>query len=258
MKGQFVARAAVGAGAATIAALLVRRTLLRLGSTPAEHAGPHPGDDLVPDAHVVATRGVTIAVPRARVWPWICQIGQDRGGFYSYDAIENLMGFDIHSVDHIVPEWQHVRVGDEVGLEPGVRLRVARVEPGRHLVLSGRVPMGRVTIPARFSWAFVLLDGPGGTTRLLSRARYAHERWWSPLCVEPSEMISSVMTGGMLRGIRRRAEGSAASEPDSGGAARGSGEQARSRPVRTTRDKVSANGAAQPATGGQQEEGQQV
>lgn len=239
MKGRSTTRVAVGAGSAVAAAMLLRRRYLRLGSTPVEHAGPHPGDDLVPDAHVVATRGVTIAAPPERVWPWICQIGQDRGGFYSYDAIENLMGFDIHSVDRIVPEWQDVKVGDEIGLEPGVRLRVARVEHGRHLVLTGRVPMGRVTIPARFSWAFVLAGLPDGTTRLLSRARYAHERWWSPLCVEPSEMISSVMTRGMLRGIRRRAEGL----PE---------------PARTAQDTGLVDGANRPTTGVQQEEGQRA
>ena len=51
-----------------------------------------PGDDLIPGPDLVTTRGITIGVPPGQVWPWLAQLGQGRGGFYSYDLLENLAG----------------------------------------------------------------------------------------------------------------------------------------------------------------------
>jgi hypothetical protein len=97
-----------------------------------------PGDDLIPVANLSATRAISVGRRRDVVWPWIAQLGQGRGGFYSYDFLENLVGCNIKSAEQIVPEWQHVVVGDEVRLAPDVPLKVALVEPGRTLVLRGR------------------------------------------------------------------------------------------------------------------------
>jgi hypothetical protein len=140
--------------------------------------------------------------------PWIAQVGQGRGGFYTYDALENLVGCDIHSTDRIVLEWQHPYVGGEVKLHPEVSLAVALVEPGRAMVLRGAVPAGgtRGEPPYDFSWAFVLSYGAGGGTRLLVRERYRYTRWWAPALVEPVAVVSFVMSRRMLRGIKERAE----------------------------------------------------
>jgi hypothetical protein len=54
----------------------------------------------------------------------------------------NLVGCDIDDEDRVVPECQHIAVGDEVRLAPRVGLIVAFVEPGRSLVLRGGVPIG--------------------------------------------------------------------------------------------------------------------
>jgi hypothetical protein len=70
-------------------------------------------------------------------WRWLVQIGQGRGDFYSYDRLENLVGCDIHSAEEIVPQWQHLGVGDRVRLTPDVALAVAALDPGRSLVLRG-------------------------------------------------------------------------------------------------------------------------
>jgi hypothetical protein len=102
-----------------------------------------PGDELMPDADLTATRAVTVEAGADAVWPWIAQLGQGRGGFYSYDLIENLVGCEIHSADRIVPEWQSIDVGDEVNLHPEVGLIAAGVAPGRALVLRGGVPIER-------------------------------------------------------------------------------------------------------------------
>jgi hypothetical protein len=196
---------ATAAGAAA-AYLLARPWHLSWGATDQESDQPLPGDDLIANPDLSATRAITIRASADQVWPWIAQLGQGRGGFYSYDFLENLVGCDIHSADRIVAEWQNVAVGDEVRLAQEVSLVVALVEQGRSLVLRGGIPMGKTAPPYDFTWAFVLRDEPDGTTRLLVRERYAYKRPWARLIVEPTEALSFVMSQKMLRGIRERAE----------------------------------------------------
>src|SRR5690349_14593013 len=78
-------------------AMRLRRWLLRAGTRPDEADGELPGDDRLGAADLVATRAITIHAPRERVWPWVIQIGQGRGGFYSYEVLENLVGSNIHN-----------------------------------------------------------------------------------------------------------------------------------------------------------------
>ena len=165
-----------------------------------------PGDELVAEADLTATRAITIRSTAVDVWPWLAQIGQGRGGFYSYDRLENIIGCDIHSADHVVPQWQTIAVGDDVHLHPEIAMDVARVEPGRALVLRGEVPVGTAPRPYDGTWALVLRDGPDGTTRLLMRERYGYTRWWSALILEPVELLSALMSWRMLLGICDRAE----------------------------------------------------
>jgi hypothetical protein len=192
--------------------LLARPRSLRWGATDQEADSPLPGDDLISGPDLIATRAIAIRAPADHVWPWIAQLGQGRGGFYSYDFLENLVGCDIHSADRIMPEWQEVGVGDQVRLAPEVGLAIALLERGRSLVLRGGIPMGNTASPYDFTWAFILRDEPDGTTRLVVRERYAYMRRWARLIVEPAEVVSFVMTQKMLRGIRNRAE-RAATEP---------------------------------------------
>jgi hypothetical protein len=183
-----------------------RRWQLRWGATDQEVDEALPGDSLIASPNLTATRAITVRTSADRVWPWIAQLGQGRGGFYSYDFLENLVGCEIHSSDRVVPEWQHLQAGDEVKLHPEVALGVAVLEPGRSLVLRGGVPMGRTPPPYDFTWAFVLRAGPDDATRLLVRERYGYTRPWAPLLVESVEVFSFIMTQKMLRGIRDRAQ----------------------------------------------------
>ena len=137
--------AVVGAGAAYL--LLARPRHLRWGATDEESSAPLPGDELIASPDLTATRAITVRAAVEEVWPWIAQLGQGRGGFYSYDILENLVGCGIHSADRILPEWQTIQVGDEVKLHPEVPLEVAVVLPGRALVLRGGVPMGNTPPP---------------------------------------------------------------------------------------------------------------
>jgi hypothetical protein len=188
------------------AAAALRRRQLRWGATDADVEGSLPGDEVVPDPDLTATRAITIRAGVDDVWPWIVQLGQGRGGFYSYDLLENLVGCDIHSALQINPDWQHLEVGDTVGLAPELALTVAVAKPPRTLVLRGGVLPGAATAPYDFSWTFDLAPVSEATTRLVVRERYAYPRWWTRLLVEPLTVVSFVMSRRMLRGIRDRAE----------------------------------------------------
>jgi len=212
MRSPYVVGLSATAGATAVYILAARSRQLRWGATDEESEGPLPGDDLIEKADITATRAITIRASAAQVWPWIVQLGQGRGGFYSYDFLENLVGCDIHSADRVVPEWQDVRVGDEVRFAPEVGLAVACLEHGRSLVLRGGVPIGNREPPYNSTWAFVLRDGPDKTTRLLVRERYAYKHPWARLIIEPTEVLSFVMSHKMLRGIKERAERTAGAD----------------------------------------------
>ncbi len=203
-------RTAAFAAAAAGVILAVRRVSLRWGATDEELLAKLAGDDLLPRPDLVATRAISIGAPPSAVWPWLAQLGQNRGGFYTYDWLENLVGVEIHSADTVVPEFQIHSVGDAVNLAPGVALSVASIHEESDLVLRGAVgPDGTgAGAPYDFTWAFVLRPRADGSTRLIVRERYAYLRRWAGALVEPVEMVSFVMTERMLRGIRRRSEGS--------------------------------------------------
>jgi hypothetical protein len=179
---------------------------LDLSATNDEAQDTLPGDDLIPNAGMTSTRAITIRRAPDAVWPWIAQLGQTRGGFYSYDWLENLAGCHIRNADRIVPEWQQPQVGDDVQLAPDVPLTVALLDPGLALVLQGGMPVGGASPPLTFTWAFSLRERPDGGTRLLVRERYGYGCWWARFVAAPTGLISSVMSRKMLYGIRDRAE----------------------------------------------------
>jgi hypothetical protein len=193
----------VGAAFGTV----FRRASLGWGASGEEIDATLPGDELLSQVDLCATRAVTIQAAPAEVWPWIAQLGQGRGGFYSYDFVENLVGCDIHSADSIVQQWQGIAVGDQLNLAPTVALTVARVDPGRALVLRGGIPASVTrSSPYDFTWAFVLRPASGGTTRLVVRERYAYAHRWVAAVVEPVEVVSLIMSRRMMHGIRQRSE----------------------------------------------------
>ncbi|WP_205650186.1 SRPBCC family protein [Actinoplanes solisilvae] len=189
-----------------VAAAVLRRRQLRWGATDAEITEPLAGDEVISDPDLTATRAITIHSGADDVWPWIVQLGQGRGGFYSYDSLENLVGCDIHSALQINPDWQHLDVGDAVRLAPELALRVAVAKPPRTLVLRGGVLPGTTIAPCDFTWTFDLSPVSATETRLVVRERYAYARWWARLMVEPLTFVSFLMSRRMLRGIRDRVE----------------------------------------------------
>jgi hypothetical protein len=137
-------------------------------------------------------------------------MGQGRGGLYSYDWLENLVGCDMHSASRVLPELQQVEVGDLVRLGPeGYPFFIVdAVEPGRALVLRGGAAEGQ---PASIvtTWTFVLDEVKEGTTRLIVRNRLDYpptllNRLIWRVFTDP---ISFVMERKMLVGIKARVEG---------------------------------------------------
>jgi hypothetical protein len=186
---------------ALVAAAAYRRWLrgpiLTWGATDAEASAALPGDELLRDAQGVSTRAISIGAPAADVWPWLAQMGPGpRGGAYTYDWIENLLGLDMHSADRVLAEFQHPEVGDTIRLGANV-MRLARVEPEH--VLAWRAQDGS------WVWTFVL-ESHGATTRLVSRNRYRLDSAGARVGMLPMEPGSLVMERKMLRGIRQRAE----------------------------------------------------
>lgn len=187
--------------------LLLRRRLLHAGASPHEARAALPGDGIVPDA-VQSTRAITIHAAPHEIWPWLVQMGQDKGGFYSYDVLERLFGARIHNADRIHPEWQDLEVGDLVRTyrvvpraEP-LGWFVVELQPERALVVRNRT--------TTWSWAMVLVPVDARTTRLLVRTRALRRA--GPLAkvdLLTGEPAHLVMETGVLRGVRRRAERSA-------------------------------------------------
>lgn len=206
-------RTGLAFGAIGLAAVLYRRMLrgpiLNWGATDAEAHARLPGDELLEQADGIATRAITIDAPASAVWPWIAQIGPSpRGGAYTYDWIENLLGLDMHSSDRVLAEYQHPQVGDTLGYGKN-RMRFERIEPRR--VLASRSEDGN------WVWSFVL-DEHDGATRLISRNRFRLPSLTARIGMVPMEPASLVMERKMLRGIKERAERLAADEQMTAGA----------------------------------------
>ena len=132
--------AAVGAGSLALCYALLRRRILTWGATETEARSRLPGDDLLEDADGVATRAIEIHAPASAVWPWLAQMGPSpRGGAYTYDWIENLLGLNMHSADHVLAEFQHPEVGDTIGYGAESHAsRKGRARARARLALAGR------------------------------------------------------------------------------------------------------------------------
>lgn len=191
-----IALVAFGFGAIVYRATL-RAPILNWGATEAEATGRLPGDELLEEADGVATRAITIDAPPSAVWPWIAQMGPSpRGGAYTYDWIENLLGLGMRSTNEVLSAFQDPRVGDEVGYGRN-RMRLELVEPEH--VLATR------STDHNWVWTFVL-EGQDGSTRLLSRNRFRLPSLKDRIGMVPMEAGSLVMERKMLYGIKERAE----------------------------------------------------
>ncbi len=185
MKNKFC----LGLLVATGGAYLLHRLGLRWGATDAEVHRSLPGDEVVPHPMIETTHAITINAPRSAIWPWLVQMGYHRAGWYtdSWYVWVDMYLFRIKrplSASHILPQFQHLAVGDTVPDDPSgsTFFTVAKLDQERALVLfstthlTGLVPLSWRTDPklgfyGDFSWAFVLDEVDESTTRLILRSR---------------------------------------------------------------------------------------
>ena len=174
----------------------------RWGAKDAEIAASFPGDTLVPAPRVVYNRAVTVKTSPEQIYPWIVQLGAEKGGMYSYSWFEtHILQCELINADSIHEEWQGLKVGDQVKMCPGdfgpLPFEVAFMEPNSAIVL-GHYENGKWSD----TWHFVLIPNTDGTTRLVLRSRDAKEGWFWDV-IRPGEFI---MSRGMLLGIKERSE----------------------------------------------------
>jgi hypothetical protein len=201
----------VARAAAAVALLYAARRYYRnWGTTKEECRSKLPGDELVGRPAVQSTEGVWINAATDAIWPWLVQMGQDRGGLYSYEALENLIGLNYHNADRIHPEWQRLAPGDVIrlaprgwlGLRDGVAMRVVQVVDKEAIVLRGTPP----DFPWDAVWSFHLSPRLQDRCRLLVRTRARMRYPGEVLGTELAGPITALVTRGMLLGIKRRVE----------------------------------------------------
>ena len=200
--------------AAAVAALYwfpIRRWMANWGATPSDRIRTMTGDSLIVHPTFTYTMAVEMNARPQHVWPWLVQMGYQRGGLYSYDWLDRLFGIlDRPSATRILPEFQQLAVGDTIPLPRGLGYPVAAVEPGRALVLDMRNMWGFDWV-----WQFGLYPIKDERTRLVSRShvrpRHVWTRMLSVLIVEPAAFF---MTRRMLLGLKQRSEALAATDRD--------------------------------------------
>jgi hypothetical protein len=187
-----------------------RRYYRDWGTTKAESQMLLPGDTLVADPAIQTTEAVYIDAPVAAVWPWLVQMGQDRGGFYGCEGLKNLAGLDHHDADRIHPEWQQLEVGELVRLAPegwmglpdGVTVTVAEIVSEKYVVLNATREDDRWNAV----WSFHIEPHWEDRVRLLTRARIALRHPGEVFVMELVRPAIAFGTRGLLLGIKHRAE----------------------------------------------------
>jgi hypothetical protein len=221
----------VGLVAAASAGYLLRRLGRRWGATEEEVYRSLPGDDLVPHPMAETTHAISIRAPAAAIWPWLVQMGYDRGWWYTdarwYRLLETaLWKAKPHtSAERIIPELQLLAADDTVpDGPPGTAFfTVAQLQPQRALALFSMTHIllmapasvrnnTRLGLYGDFSWAFVLDEQAEGMTRLIVRTRASlGPRLFRMLTLPlfyPGDFLLARM---MLRTIRQRVEGGSGS-----------------------------------------------
>jgi hypothetical protein len=192
----------------------VRWWMSRWGATPTDLTRVMSGTALLANYTYSGTMAVVIDAPPKHVWPWLVQIGYQRGGLYSYDWLDRLFGYlDRASATRILPEFQQLAVGDRIPLGVGPSWPVAVVEPPRALVLDMR-NMGGID----WVWEFGLYPIDEKRTRLVSRSRVSARTIWARMLTYAIEPAGFLMTRRMLLGIKQRAEALRKTDDDSRGA----------------------------------------
>ena len=163
----------------------------------------------------MATTGARLSEAPSEVWPWIAQIGADRAGFYSYQALENLAGCEIRNAEAIHPEEAH-RDGNGLIVHPKMPpLPIVALAPGRYLLAAALADQGAVAAGrpwAAVSWLFHVEPLHAGRSRFVSRFRCTYSDDLATLAAMGPTLLEPVgftMDQRMLLGVKERDEAAA-------------------------------------------------
>ncbi|WP_343574841.1 SRPBCC family protein [Mycobacterium sp.] len=164
---------------------------------------------MIGDPVVQVTEGVWIDSPPSVTWPWLLQMGQDRGARYSRRALEYVSGLRMHNPDGLNPEWKELAVGDTLQLRPkgwmglpdGLSLHVDAITPERSIVLRATSP----NLP-RVLWSFHLQPHWATHTRLLARVRVGLRHPGEVVAVELVRPVIALLLRKVLLDIKRRVQ----------------------------------------------------
>jgi hypothetical protein len=176
--------------------VFIRSAIFNWGATSTEINMDLPGDEQISSNRIVSTRAISIHATKEKIWPWIAQTGQNRGGFNSYYWLENLFGAKMVNADSINPTWQHPIPGDVVyyGKNQGSTL-VTLVKPNEYYSLGG--------------WTFYLQKMDTSNTRLIVRypsMEIKQSKLMTFYYYGLFEPLHFIMESGMMIGIKKNAE----------------------------------------------------
>ena len=175
----------------------VHHVFAAVAPSAAERAARLPGDELV-HADVQLDRAFTLPAPPAEVWPWLVQLGKGRAGWYLPRSAERFVPPSRRAVRRVVPELQHLSVGETIPDWGGrdATLTLVAMDRDRYLLHTSR----RGTVS--FTWALVLFAVPGGT-RVQSRVRLGpvRRRWLAEYAGGPFDLVTIL---GLAHGLAER------------------------------------------------------
>jgi hypothetical protein len=186
-----------------------RRFYRNWGTTKEESRMRLAGDELLDRPVLQTTEAVWIDAPAATVWQWLVQVGQDRGGLYTFETLENLAGLQYHNAERIHPEWQNLAADDTVrlvpkgwmGLRDGIVLKVVDVVDRESIVLRTMSPEMWDAV-----WSFHVIAHWDDRCRLMVRTRTRLHHPGQVVADELTGPVKAFVTRGMLLGIKRRAQ----------------------------------------------------
>ena len=187
---------------AVIGIVLLMPSMDRWGASEEEISTSFTGDVLVPSPRITYTRAISINAAPEEIYPWIVQLGAEKGGMYSYSWFEtNILQCELINADRIHEEWQNLQVGDPMKMCPGTSgpppYEIAILDPNRAIVMGHKENGSWIEV-----WQFLLVPQTDGTTRLVIRSRNAAQGWFWDV-IRPGEFV---MMRGMMLGIKERAE----------------------------------------------------
>lgn len=170
-----------------------------------------PGDELIPDAVMVYDQKRTIRAPARDIFPWLLQLGRNRGGWYLPNRLEGILPATWRPSRTIEPKWQKLTPGERIadyGFTRNDYFVVDRViEPYTIVLRSKRQG-------SQFTWAFLLRElhesdeasEPATVVHLRFRGELTAEGIRRKILVKSGELLDKASAAPMLAGLAERCE----------------------------------------------------